>query len=557
MTEYTGGDAVVEVLQRAGVEVLFGIPSVHNIPIYDALARRPAVRAVTVRHEQAAVGAADAFARTTGSLGVALTSTGPGAANAMGGLLEAYVSGSPVLHITGQIDTRFIDADRGFIHEVPEQPAMLNALSKRVLRAVSPDDIGPVVADAIATALEWPRGPVSVELPIDLQYAAATVDAAAVEGRLATRPCRAPHPDAIRQAARVIAEARRPLIWAGGGAVASGASGEVRELARRLGAGVITSPNGRGVLPETDPLCIGNLSWDPDVRELCEEADLLVAVGTRYQGPNTENWSMRLPPTIVQIDIQPARPALNYEAAVAVVGDAREVLAGVLDQLGTSSTSTTEPAWPERVAETALRARGRLRATLGAQLGLLDATQRALPPGTVVVKDSTVPAYTWGNRLLTVTRPRTSVMPNGFAIGLGLPHVVGAATAARSGGGGPAVLMVGDGGLAQSLAELGTLVAEDLPAVVLCFNDGGYGILRNIQRRQFGRTLGVELGRPQLAKVADAFGMPAVRVCTAERYEAALVAALQRPGPSFIEVDLDAIGPMATPYTGTTKPPPR
>ena len=570
MAQHSGGDAVVDVLERAGVGVVFGIPSVHNLPLYEALARRGGIRAVTVRHEQAAAGAADAFARVSGRVGVAITSTGPGAANAMGGLLEAYVSGSPVVHLTGQIETRYLDSLRGFIHEVPDQPAMLDSLSKRVLRAVSADDIAPVVAEAVGTALEWPRGPVSVELPIDLQYADAAVEAASLIDRLlAPEACRPVDQGDVQRAAEVLASARRPLIWAGGGAVASGAAEEVRELSRRLSAGVLTSPNGRGILPETDPLCLGNLAWDPDVRALCREADVLVGVGTRYQGTNTENWTMQLPATIVQVDVDPDRPGRNYPAAVKVRGDAREALAAVLDALdgldraGGSDGPVTEASWPERVRTTASAARARLRSTLGSQEALLDATERVLPPGTVVVKDSTIPAYTWGNRLLTVTSPRSSVMPNGFAIGLGLPHLVGAAAAVAAGAAAagaadwhvPAVLMVGDGGLAQSVGELATLAEERLPGVVVCFSDGGYGILRNIQRRQYERTIGVELGRPDLAAVARAFGVPAVRVEAAAGYEDALGEAIRRQGPSFIEVDLDAVGPMARPYTGTSKPP--
>lgn len=580
MAQHSGGDAVVDVLERAGVGVVFGIPSVHNLPLYDSLARRGSIRTVTVRHEQAAAGAADAFARVSGRVGVAITSTGPGAANAMGGLLEAYVSGSPVVHLTGQIETRYLDSLRGFIHEVPDQPAMLDSLSKRVLRAVSADDIAPVVAEAVGTALEWPRGPVSVELPIDLQYADAAVEASSLIDRLlAPEACRPVDQGDVQRAAEVLASARRPLIWAGGGAVASGAVEEVRELSRRLSAGVLTSPNGRGILPETDPLCLGNLAWDPDVRALCREADVLVGVGTRYQGTNTENWTMQLPATIVQVDVDPDRPARNYPAAVEVRGDAREALAALLDALdgldrpGASDGPVTEPTWPERVRATASAARARLRSSLGHQERLLDATERVLPPGAVVVKDSTIPAYTWGNRLLTVTRPRSSVMPNGFAIGLGLPHLVGAAGAVAAGAVAagavaagavaagaadrhvPAVLLVGDGGLAQSVGELATLAEERLPGVVVCFSDGGYGILRNIQRRQYERTIGVELGRPDLAAVARAFGVPAVRVEAAAAYEDALGEAIRRKGPSFIEVDLDAIGPMARPYTGTSKPP--
>lgn len=551
---YTGGDAVLEALERGGVTVVFGIPSVHNLPIYDALARRRSVRAVTVRHEQSAAAAADGYARISGGVGVFITSTGPGAANAMGGLLEAFVSNSPVLHLTGQIETTYLGQRRGFIHEVPDQPAMLGALSKAVLRPGDAKEIGSVVAEGLRIATEPPFGPVSVELPIDLQYASVPAgarrgfDPLAGEGRQQPEGWR----DAARRAAELIAAARRPVIWAGGGAVQSGAEGEVAELARRIGAGVLTSPNGRGVLSEDDPLCIGNLSWDPDVRELLAEADLLIGVGTRYQGPNTENWKLSLPERIVQIDVVPEVPARNYAAQVAVAGDARRVLAAVLEAIGSEPPTRPDPAWTARVGRARESARARLRSTLGGQLQLLDELSESLAPGTVVVKDSTIPAYTWGNRLLPVRATRTSMVPNGFAIGLGVPHAIGAALAS---GGEPVVLMVGDGGFMQSAGELATIAQEQLGVVVLLFNDGGYGILRNIQESQYGRRLGVDLGRPDFCELAEALGVGAERVDSAESFGRAVRGALRAGVPRLVEVDLEKLAPMTQPYIGTSRPP--
>ncbi len=550
---HTGGDAVVDVLEWAGVEVVFGIPSVHNLPTYDALKRRGTIRVVTVRHEQAAAAAADGYSRVTGKLGVFITSTGPGAANAMGGLLEAFVSGTPVLHLTGQIETRFLDGGRGFIHEVPHQPAMLAALSKQVLRARTPDSIAATVADAVSLALRAPFGPVSVELPIDLQYADVAREAwqpapLAVEDDAGTVD------ESWDDAARAIAGSRSPLVWAGGGAVRAGAENEVAALARRIGAGVITSPNARGILPEDDPLCIGNLPWDPDVRELVKEADLLIGIGTRYQGTNTENWKMELPANLLQIDLDPEIPGRNYEASVTATGDAKKVLAHVL--LGVEQMAHPpggpDPAWLARIASVGASARARLRGTLGAQEALLDELTALVGVDTVVVKDSTIPAYTWGNRLLPVRRTRTAIMPNGFAIGLGLAHALGAAVGTA---GEPVICMVGDGGFMLTASELATLAEEQLPVVVALFNDGGYGILRNIQDRQYDRRIGVDLGRPDFPALARSLGVQAERVGTAEAFGKAMKAALESRGPFLVEVDLDAIGPMGRPYTGTSRPP--
>jgi acetolactate synthase-1/2/3 large subunit len=555
--QVTGGDLVVAQLASAGVEVVFGIPSVHNLPIYDALRRHGAIRAVTVRHEQAAAGAADAYARVTGRPGVCITSTGPGAANAMGALLEAFVSSSPVVHLTGQIDSRFLDEGRGFIHEVPDQPAMLGSLCKAVARVGHEAEIPAKLAEALRTATTARQGPVSLEIPIDLQYApceasllTAARDAPPTD---ATEQC-APDDASVARAVELLAAAERPLLWVGGGAVAAGAEAEVQELARRLGAGVLTSPNGRGVLPEDDPLCIGNLPWDAGVRALCVEADVLVAIGTRFQGPNTQNWQMELPGRIVQVDVDPAVVGRNYPVAAPVVADARLALGAVLAGLGEGGG---DGAWTARVAATTAQARADLRATLGPQVGLLDSLEPLVTPGTVVVKDSTIPAYTWGNRLLTVRRTRTSVMPNGFAIGLGLPHAIGAAAAAGRDGE-AVVLMVGDGGFMLAPGELATLAEERLGVAVLLFNDGGYGILKNIQDRQYEGRIGVELGSPDFCALARACGVAADRAASVDAYAklaAEAIDAAREGRPTLVEVDLEAIGPMATPFVGTSRPP--
>jgi acetolactate synthase-1/2/3 large subunit len=567
-----------------GVEVVFGIPSVHNLPIYDSLRRHGRIRAVTVRHEQAAAGAADAYARVTGRLGVFITSTGPGAANAMGGQLEAYVSSSPVVHITGQIDSRYLGDRRGFIHEVPDQPAMLGSLAKWTGRAGSVEDIPGSLADALIAASSHPQGPAALEIPIDYQYASyAGRERSAwgwgsdetgkrvgiragwpgpigrsLETRahvLAVRP--AADDGALERAVSLLRGARRPLIWAGGGVVAALAWEELTALAHLLGAGVITSPNGRGVIDEADPLCIGNLPWDRGVRALCQRADVMLAIGTRFQGPNTENWKMQLPETLIHVDINPAALGRCYEPAVGVVQDAKEAMATFLAELREAPPSPgVEDGWTDEVTSVAAAARRHLHGTLGPQAGLLDGLEAVLDDDTVVVKDATVPAYTWGNRLLPVRRPGLSVMPNGFAIGLGMPHALGAAAADPAK---PVVLMVGDGGFMLAATELATASAERLPIVVLIFNDGGYGILRNIQDRQYEARIGVDLGRPDFCGLARSLGAEAERVGSVDDYKSAVARALRGAAedrlPRLVEVDLEQIGPMAVPFIGTSRPP--
>ena len=277
----TGGDVVYRTLVEAGVEHVFGVVSVHNLPIYDAIDRGGKITAVAVRHEQAAVHAADGYARATGKLGVALTSTGPGAANAVAGLYEAGFASSPVLMITGQIDTSYLGKGRGFLHEAEQQAAMLRAVSRRVETVRLGQRIGPALALVIDDLLTGRPQPGCVEIPIDLQAAALAEDdlAAAPASRSAALE---PAPAAVARAAELLARAERPLLIAGGGVLRSGgaersggAAAELRALVERLPTPVLLSTNGRGALADDHPLCLGALLYHPETQALQEEADRL------------------------------------------------------------------------------------------------------------------------------------------------------------------------------------------------------------------------------------------------------------------------------------------
>ncbi len=544
----SGGELIVKTLAAAGVDTVFGIISVHNIPIYDAIHRLGGIRPVPVRHEQAALLMADGYARATGRLGVAITSTGPGAANAMGSMAEAYWAGSPVLHLTGQIESRYLGQSKGFIHEPKDQLALLQAGSKWAGRPHSTEDIPAVLGEAIRRALVGRQRPVAVELPIDFQYADEELDVPVFEGY----PRDEPSSDDLARAAEIVAAGRRPLIWAGGGVIAAEASSELRKLAELLGAGVITSINGRGSIPEDHPLCVGALALEEPVQALLGEADVLLAVGTRFQGYNTRNWQLGLPRTMVHLDIDPEEIGRNYPVVQGVVGDAKLGLQELLQLL--ESGAPVDPGWAERVGRAKAEARGALRARLGPYDRILDDLRTALPRDAIVVKDATIAAYTWGNRLLEVYEPRTSIHSASLAIGPGLPLALGAAVARPDR---QVVCIAGDGGFVYNLAELATAVQEKLSVAILLFNDGGYGVLRNIQDQQFeGRRMAsVDLVNPDFVKLADAFGVPSRRVESAERFAPALREALAASGPALVEIDVRAVGPMTVPFGGTSRRP--
>ncbi|MGW1881484.1 thiamine pyrophosphate-binding protein [Streptomyces sp. NPDC001970] len=537
----TGGDLLVAVLRELGIDTVFGIVSVHNLPLVEAVDRE--LRFVPVRHEASAVNAADAYGRARGTIGCALTSTGTGAGNAAGSLIEALSAGTSVLHVTGQVESAFLGSGRGFIHETKDQLGMLTAVSKHAATVPSAEAAGRVLREAARAALTAPGGPASVEWPIDLQYAAQT-DAPAATA-VPTVP--APTEGELAAAGALLASARRPLIWAGGGATR--ARGELAGLLAATGAGLLTSNSGRGSVPEDHPQVIGNFAATPAGRALLADADLLLTVGTHFRSNETADYGLELPASHIQIDLDAAALGRVYPADHALHGEAAAVLAALLPH-----ARAAEPAWTSRVAAVRAEVRATLHDAIGPQAAICDAIRAALPREAVVARDVTIPSSSWGNRLLGLYDPRDNVFPRGGGIGQGLGMGIGAALARP---GDPTVVLAGDGGLAVHLGELLTLAQERPRLTLIVFNDGGYGVLRNMQDRHSERRSGVDLVTPDFAQLAAACGLPYLRIAAPEHAEAALAEAVAADGPTLVEVDLAELGPMKNPFTPPVKIPGR
>ncbi|MGW2839166.1 thiamine pyrophosphate-binding protein [Streptomyces sp. NPDC001493] len=533
MRHDNGGDLLVAVLRELGIDTVFGIVSVHNLPLVEAVDRE--LRFVPVRHEASAVNAADAYGRARGSIGCALTSTGTGAGNAAGSLVESLAAGSSVLHITGQVESEFLGSGRGFIHETKDQLGMLDAVS--VYAASVPDSVraGLILREAARAALASPGGPASVEWPIDLQYAAQTDEAA-------EPAVRAPAPLVESDAAAagaLLAAARRPLIWAGGGA--NGARDELARLLEATGAGLLTSNSGRGAVPEDHGQVIGNFATTPAVRALLADADLLLTVGTHFRSNETADYTLGLPGSHIQIDVDAAALGRVYPAAHALHADASAALTALL-----AHARPAEDGWTERVAAVRTEVRANLRDSIGPQAAICDAIRAALPREAVVARDVTIASSSWGNRLLEMYDPRDNVFPRGGGIGQGLGMGIGAALGRPDS---PTVVIAGDGGLAVHLGELLTLAQERPPLTLIVFNDGGYGVLRNMQDRYGERRSGVDLVTPDFELLARACGLPYARISAEEHAAPVLDHAVASGGPMLVEVDLAALGPMKNPFT--------
>jgi thiamine pyrophosphate-dependent acetolactate synthase large subunit-like protein len=527
--------AVLEVFHRAGVATAFGLPGVHNLQLWrDAGPGTPEL--VVVRHEQTTVYAADGLARATGGLGVALTTTGPGAANAVGAFGEAAASGSPVVLLASEISTRLARPGvvRGVLHESADQAGLFEPLAKAVFRPRTAEEAVRAVAEAVAVAMAWPRGPVYVDIPTDV------LDEEVEVAPTPAMPTRVDPDDAqVERAVAAIEAATRVVIWAGGGVVQSESETELAALAERLGAPVVTTFAGRGVLPPDDPWLVGLPPHEPEVAAHLGDADLLLAVGTRFDGPMTRNWSMRRPPRLVAVNVEQTDLVASYEPDVAVLGDAKVVLGRLLDRLAPRATDDSEL----RALRSETSARLRADEAGGPAFAFLDAVDAAVSAlDAMVVVDMAIPAY-WYGGYGRVSAPRRLQYPIGWGtLGYALPAAVGAGAARER----PVLAVCGDGGFMYAVGELAVLREQDLPVTVLVVDDGGYGMLRYDQDRAGDPSRGVDLFRPDFAALATSFGIPVVALDGCAGLDEALTEALASRGPRMVVLELALTPPRTT-----------
>ena len=540
-TRATTGDVVAAFLEACAVTAAFGVVSVHNLGVLDAIGRRDRLRFVPSRGEAGAVNMADGYARVRDSLGVAVTSTGTGCGNAAGALIEARSAETPLLHLTGQIDTPHLGRGHGYIHETARQLEMLDAVSKAAWRVTEPDSCAEVLRAAVATALTPPRGPVSVEIPADVQK-----QAARLPGDLSAPPVRTAPPaaDELDRLARRLAAARRPLLWLGGGARHAGPG--ARRLAD-LGVGIVTSVRGRGTVPEDHPLTLGAFNQSPDVEAFYATSDLMLVVGSRLRSNDTRTYRLGLPSSRLQVDVDPAaRGRLAYPTEGFVQGDAADVLDGLAEHL--DGAFEPDPAFASDLRRARSAAESRLRSAVAPYDGLADALAAAMDRDALWVRDITVANSTWGNRLLRVYGPHAALHPAGGGIGQGLALAIGASVAAP---GRKTVCLTGDGGLMLNAGELMTAVESGTDLTLLVMNDRGYGVIRNIQDAEYGgRRRYVDLATPDFGTLAAACGMAYRRVSSTAGFVPGVGDALAHPGPILVEIDMTAIGPTSVPFAG-------
>lgn len=534
--DFTGADLIADALGQLEVEHVFAIVSIHNMPILDAINRLGKTKIIDVRHEQAGTHAADGYARASGKLGVMIASTGPGTSNTVTGLYEAQYGSSRVLVITGQAETAFYGKGLSYVHEAENQVPMLASVCRRVESPRHINQLGGAF-NAVVNDMFTGRGaPGALEIPIDIQYAATQ----ATQVSLPKAEQFQPEEDDLDKAIEKIAKAHKRIIIAGGGVIAAGAHRELLTLAEQLDAPVVTTVDGRGVIPETHSLCIGNYYNSAGMYNALLDADLTLAIGTKFAVGVDGQFAAQTPPgELVHIDIDGNMIGRTHTADLGIVADAKQALVGInasLQQFSANDSQFNDGIW---------QARDGVRAAMRARLGddwpkVMDCIRDKLPADSVFVRDQTISAYNWGNQQFPILEPRTSINPTSGAIGPGFPMSVGAAIASQR----KTLVIHGDGGFMFHATELATCAQYQVPLIICVFNDSGYGVLRWLQQNRFGRINETDLGKVAFAQMAQSMGVPGQRVSSVDEFAAAMDKAMSAPGPYLIDIDMEHFAPM-------------
>jgi acetolactate synthase-1/2/3 large subunit len=528
----TGGHLVIECLEALGAEVAFGLPGIHALPMWEGL-RSSRLRTLNFRTELNAGFAADGYARVSGRPAPLLLSTGPGALNSLTALMEAASSYVPVVAITSQIPRDLIGKRRGFLHELNDQMGSFASIVKWAARVERTDQLPEVLAEGWRRSLSDPSGPIYIEVPVDLLQGEVELP------RVSELPAKPPSPlsadaDSVHQAASLLASAKHPAIWAGGGVLRSGGWDELRTIAERLDAPVCTTYMGKGAFPEDHPLSVGSAPDDRAFQELLAEADVVLCVGTELGAETTAQYTLRFQGRVIQIDADASKIGATYPA-LGLVGDAKATLLRLIEAIAPTLPSPASRVGKRMGEQRAKDVRARIRKGLdhqGRELerGLLASIREVLPRDAVSAWDMTILGY-WAAAQFPALTPRRFLYPLGSGtLGYAWPAVLGAKAALPDA---KALAVVGDGGFLYGAAELLTARQHRLDAKLLLIDDGGYGILREYQRESFGEMHAVDLVQPDFRRLCEACGVP-VRVTTADAIANDLRWAFEVQGPAVV-----------------------
>ena len=541
MARMTGGEAAIATLTANGASVAFGMPGMHNLAFYEALRTRPAFRHILVRNEQGASIMANAVGRATGRPGICVVTTGPAACNALAGVADGVRECVPMLVLASQISSSLIGQNKGAFHELADQKGMFQAAGAWTARPNRVEQI-PAAVNAAWVAMTHGRPrPAYVEIPEDVLFAEAEVEISPAP----VAPCLRGTADQYVKTLKLLREAERPLVYVGAGAARSGAGEELVKLIERFALPVVSTINGKGVVPDDHPLCVGALPLgDPTCVALFSRADVLLALGTSFSQVNTGSWTIQYPAQLIHVDIDGSQINRNVPAALGIVGDVRTVLADLNRAAAESSVEWgSEPRqssqWVREVTAFPSRMERAVDGSPGAVI--VRAMRRLLPRDAVVVGDAQswagwtiyhFPSYGAGQFFYPI---------HFGTLGYSVPGAIGvqAALPQRR-----VVAVCGDGGFLFCSSELATAVQHGLNIIVVLVNNTGLESVKHYQELHYGadRVFAAELNNPDFAAYAQSFGCLGRTVAAVDDFEPALIEALNAGRPAVLEITFPVPG---------------
>ena len=545
MPKLTGGQTVIESLKAQGVDTVFGIISIHNLDLFDSLfASQESIRLIGGRLELGCGFMADGYARATGKPGVLITSTGPGAADSMGAMGEAYFSGSPILEITTNVEQEFIGSGKLATHETKDQLRMFEAVTDWNAMINQVESIPDHFMEAFDRFQTRRPRPIELEIPTNLLGAQADVE------MLTARAPDVPKgdPNKVEQALQMLLKAKRPVIMVGEEVQQQGGTRQIIELAEKLGAAVVTSDGAKGAFPEDHPLSLGQTLgrriWGENpVQDWLATCDLVVVLGSILPQRSTVGIQLQLPKDMVHVLLDGDAIGKNYEATVPIVANSQAVVEQWLSAIGGQDVYKGD-SFKDEIASMKNQIHQTLQDTWGNELKVFEAVRSVTPRNTIFALDPTV-AASRASRCLEVYEPRTYMHPHGWmGLGFAFPAAVGAKAGKPEN---PVVCVTGDGGFQYNFQELATCAQYGVHPVVLMFNDDAWGVLKGFQADRFGATrqFATDLVNPDFVKIFESYGFEGTKVSTVDEMGKALESAIASGKTSLVEVQIpDGFGAL-------------
>jgi acetolactate synthase I/II/III large subunit len=552
VSKISGSKALIKSLQNEGANVLFGMPGGANLPIYDELYNSE-IRHILVRHEQLAAHMADGFARVSRRPGVCLATSGPGATNLVTGIATAYMDSIPMVAITGQVATTSIGRDA---FQECDIMGVASPVTKYAFQPLNPALIPDMVKKAFHIASTGRPGPVLIDIPKDIQTGEAEMEFSKNVNIRGYNPVVEPDPVQIEKAIELILNAERPMILAGGGVAIAGAFQELQALAEALMCPVATTFKGKGVFNETHPLALGPIGMHGhlEANRLILEADVLLAVGTRFSDRSTGKVSDFVPKTtVIHIDVDPSEINKNKKADLGIVGDVKASMRMMINSIVHRAQRGETQKWKKRFAEVKENCKNEWKIDMSkvSALSILKKLREVLPHDSLVTTE-VGQCQMWASLHFDVIEPGTFYSSTGLGtMGFGFPAAVGAKVAAPNR---PVLDIAGDGSFNMTEAALATSVLDNIPVIVVILNNTMLGMVAQWQRLFYQRRYnGVKLyGIPDFVKLAEAYRAQGLRVQSVDEFAKAVRLGLRSDVTTVIDIPIspeEDVFPFVVPGT--------